>query len=135
MWKVLSLVVAGAVVGGCGIFGPGEERVIGAIDASVSDFFVVPDSAAAGQAFTVTVITIGDGCYQPGDTQVTVDGNVAVIVPYDIVKGYNACISVAISLEHQASLQFNTTGDAQVIVRAVSLQGSPLEFTEVVRVY
>ena len=134
MWKVLSLVVAGAVVGGCGILGLGGERVIGAIDDVRPGFFVVPDSAAAGQAFTVTVITFGDGCYQPGDTEVTVDGNVAVIVPYDIRES-GSCILLLVPFEHQASIQFDTAGDAQVILRAVNGRGFRVEFTEVVRVY
>ena len=129
------LVAAGLLMGACGIFGPDEERVIGRIDSDSDPMFIVPDSVAVGQAFTVTVVTGGDSCYRNGDTEVRIEGNIAVVTPYDFRRNADVCFSLLQFFDHQATILFDVTGGAQVKLRASTLLGDPIELTRVVQVY
>ena len=52
--------------------------------AGVPPLLQTPDTVTARIPFVVTVRTIGGGCIDPGDTQVTVLGSVIEVRPFDV---------------------------------------------------
>jgi hypothetical protein len=116
----------------CGILGP--DRVLGSIE-SRSDFSV-PDSVRAGEPFVATLITGGGGCHAKGDTDVFVEGNTALILPYDRLHRADICLTILLRFDHSVTLRFDTPGEARVIARVLDLRsGAQLELTELVEVY
>ena len=129
MQRPLIFVLAGLLVSACGILGPDEKLVIGAIDIfNLDDIdpLVVPDSVAVGKEFLVTVTTTGGGCYRAGNrTDVEIQGNVATITPYDYrYIGGDACILPLYYFTHETTLRFTEAGEAKVILRGRGDNGS-----------
>ncbi|HUP51566.1 MAG TPA: PH domain-containing protein [Longimicrobiales bacterium] len=126
------LVPALFTLAACGILGP--DRVLGSLE-SRSDFSV-PDSVRAGEPFVATLITGGGGCHSKGSTDVFVDGNTALIVPYDRLRGDDICTTILLRFDHSVTLRFDTPGETRVIARVLDLRsGEQLELTELVEVY
>jgi hypothetical protein len=112
-------------------------RVPGRIDLDEqrSSFLQVPESTGAGQSFEVTVVTSGDGCQSIGDVEVTLEGDVANLVPYDIrTLDSRPCTLEIKKFVHVITLQFDAVGEARVILQAEDLYGQPIEFVEIVQV-
>ncbi len=81
-----------------------------------------PDTVAVGQSFTVTVTTTGpNGCWRKDHTEVSGDGLVAVISPYDFDRRdedpNTACHQAVVYPEHTAELRFDAPGAATIRVR------------------
>lgn len=77
-----------------------------------------PEAVRVGERFTVTVTTVGlDGCWQPVDEEVTVDGLAASIVPFDREEEEGvACTQALVSLDHPVTLSFEQAGEAVIRV-------------------
>lgn len=122
-----ALLVAAAVAGGCGILGPGEERVLGVIESYGEPLVVeAPDTVVAGAEFVVMVRTYGGGCTSKGPTSVDVSGNTATVVPWDRESGANVCTLILKYFRHTAAVRFGTPGDAVLIIRGRKEPGGEL---------
>ncbi len=113
MRRLLMPVLAGLLVGACGILGPDEKRVVGELV-----YVAVPNSVLVGEPFTVTVVTIGDQCYWKGETEVRIQGNVATIAPNVYVDmSPDACPLAPNRFAHEATVRFLQVGEAVVVFR------------------
>jgi hypothetical protein len=108
-----------ALAMGCSSITYPEERVIGVITGFNADdpHVAVPDTVAAGESFAVTVRTYGGGCTRKGETETEIDGLRATVTPYDIQTRADICTDILKQFTHTASLRFNETGTARVVVR------------------
>ena len=71
--------------------------------------------------------TVGATCDEgSADTEVTVDGLEAVVTPYDIVGGWDVCISLPAFFEHKAEIVFEDPETAQVVLRYGHRESAPL---------
>jgi hypothetical protein len=89
-----------------------------------------------GEPFAVVVQTVGGGCVTKGDTEVTVEGMRATIMPYDIRALRAICPSDVAFLGHTAVIRFDGAGTAEVVVQGLRQPGDELvsvERTVVVR--
>lgn len=104
--------------------GPGDATE-GSIEA--------PGQVRVGERFTATVTTVGlDGCWEPLDERVSVDGLDAVIVPFDTdgAEEGAVCTQALVFLDHPVELSFEEAGEAVVRVegrRVVGIDGSESE--------
>ena len=117
MRRLLTLVLAGLLAGGCSILGLDKQRVLSEL-ASL-DSVVVPDSALVGEAFTVTAVTVGDLCHSRSQAELRIRGNVATITLYhyrDPVS--DVCIARHIYVTHEVTVRFAAAGEAYVVLRA-----------------
>ena len=102
----------------CSLFGR-RVRVVGEISTfSEQDAIVVPVSVQSGASFEVTVITLGGGCTEQGETEVEVQGLSADITPYDyqlIPPPGTACPLYGKEYRHTATLSFAEKGTAMLL--------------------
>lgn len=121
MLRVLPLALVALALGCDTATEPEEVRVVGVITGFKPDDpqIVTPDTVNAGEEFTVSVSTYGNGCVEKGSTEYEVDGLDATITPYDIeIRGGTiACTDVLKELTHTATLQFAGAGIARVTVQ------------------
>lgn len=112
------LVAAALVLGGCGILGPDEEEVLGAIE-FYGDPFVLeaPDTVTAGEEFTASVRTYGGGCITKGSMSVSIEGQLATLVPVDIQSSAGVCTLELRLFSHSAGIRFDGRGDAVIRVQ------------------
>lgn len=103
--------------------GPGAGRVVGIIDGgqSLPQVIDAPAQASLGQSFSVTVSTIGNSCVRPAGADVTIDGLVATITPYDVefVTGVT-CLDIPKASPHVLQLSFGQAGTATIRVKGRS---------------
>lgn len=123
------LLVLAAV--GCELVTDGEirrERLLAHIrhyhDPAVLE---VPDTVAVATPFEVIVRSYGNGCVDQGDTELTVSGRAAEIVPYDhfvthMPSNY-ACTDELRTFAHRATVRFDAVGSATVTARGRVLPG------------
>lgn len=98
-------------------------RVIGIIDAgqSLSQVINAPTEASLGQSFSVTVSTFGDSCVHAAGADVTIDGLVATITPYDVVVvGNGVCLDYLKAYPRVVALSFGQAGAATIRVKGRS---------------
>lgn len=97
-----------------------DGRVLGAIAGYHKDDPQIEIMTAPGSA-TVKVTTYGGGCHSKGETEVQLRGREAVVTPYDylVAPPGTACTLQLISFVHEATINFGTTGPAQILVRGV----------------
>ncbi len=113
----------------CGIFET-RERVVGEITSfSEQDAITVPAVVQQGTSFTATVITLGGGCMEQGETEVKVQGLRAEVTPYDykITPPFGAvCPLYGQDYIHTATLSFAERGTATVLFhgRQVTVNGA-----------
>jgi hypothetical protein len=70
-----------------------------------------------GRDVRVAVITYGDGCYRKGETQVTLNGMVADVRPYDLLQPPGTvCTRQLVAGTHEAVITFPATGVARIRV-------------------
>ncbi len=118
MNRVLPVLISTLCFGACDLFGPDEQRVLGIIGEREDSENVFPAVVDAGSPFEVTVHTFGSGsCTRPDNTEVSVDGATAVISPYDIRIHRDACTSDLRAFPHPLTLQFDSSGDAVIVLR------------------
>ena len=110
---------------GCGIFGPGETRVLGNIQVEFPEdgpgrpLIEVPDTVSVATPFTISITTgVGD-CIRGGETDVNVTGNSAIITPYDYARtGGGICLLYLQYYEHIALVTFDARGAATVVIHS-----------------
>ena len=108
------LVAVATLLTGCGLL-TGPEAVIGRVAAVDA-----PDTVRAGEAFTVTVQTVGsNGCWRADRTEVDLGALRAVVTPYDVEdrESDEACTMALVDIIHEATLTFERAGTAEVVVR------------------
>ena len=100
---------------------PGPGRVVGIIDAGQSFPQVIdaPTEASLGQSFSVTVSTFGNSCVTAAGADVTIDGLVATITPYDVVVG-GVCLEYLKAYPRVVQLSFGQAGAATIRVNGRS---------------
>jgi hypothetical protein len=105
---------------------PEIQRVIGRIDPrhTVVPVIVAPDEARANVPFTVIVHTVGPSdCTKPDGDDLVVQGDLARIVPYDVVPipGHSTvCRNDYAFHEHRLSVTLSRAGTARVRVVGLS---------------
>jgi hypothetical protein len=105
---------------------PGKQRVIGQIDPSHTavPVIVAPREVEAQAPFSVVVNTFGSyGCSTPDGQDVSEDGDLVRIVPYDIVPrpGHTeVCPAERKVHEHHVSVVFRNRGEARLRVVGTS---------------
>jgi hypothetical protein len=102
---------------------PRPERVVGLIDAGQSFPQVIdaPTEASLGQSFSVTVSTFGNSCVRAAGAEVTIDGLVATITPYDVVAvGSGVCLDYLKAYPRVVELSFGQAGAATIRVKGRS---------------
>lgn len=92
-----------------------------------------PDTVTAGEAFPVTVTTLGSSaCWEIARTEVDNDDSSARIVPVDRnlmgTEGAEVCAAVVIELDHELTLTFTEVGQAVIAVTGREVVG--VEFSE-----
>ncbi len=116
-WLLLFLILLLAACDGSRV-----EREIGIIESDTSlgeEVISAPMTVQASVPFEVIVRTYGGGCIEPDGLEVEIEGNVAVLVPYDlyITPGRNeACPLIFEAEPHAAQLTFNESGSATIRV-------------------
>jgi hypothetical protein len=98
------------------------ERVVGTIDVGVTNQQVIdaPAEASSGQSFTVTVSTFGNSCVTASGADVTIDGLVASITPYDVVVSGVTCLDYLKAYPRAVQLSFAQVGAATIRVKGRS---------------
>jgi hypothetical protein len=90
----------------------------------------LPDTVEPGVPFTVTLETYGNGCYRKGTTEVTQEGDSALIVPLDYRSlTADACDDILLTFEHEALLSFDASGENTVIVRGRGESGTVQDYS------
>jgi hypothetical protein len=88
-------------------------------DQSAQDALKAPDAVQAGEAFTVTVTTVGNGCVRAGDSAVLLAESNAAVMVYDFTTATQPgvpCTAILKYLQHDVSLRFATPGQALIRV-------------------
>lgn len=79
-----------------------------------------------GRAVWVSITTFGPGCYRRGETEVEVQGLEAVVAPYNYAPlPGSPCTRDLRSFEHTATLRFEVSGTARILVRGLSTATHP----------
>lgn len=117
-----------ALLTGCDVLsGPdfSESRQVAALVLSdpYTETLSAPDTVVAGVPFEITVLTVGGGCVKLGDTELSVEPQMAELRPYDRVltpRGENAACTLELTyLPHTVLVTFSEPGRA--VVRAVGV--------------
>lgn len=120
----------------------GEVRVLGTvyIEGIQPDMqrpaIELPETVSVATPFPVSVTTQVGGCTRGGETAVEVNGNSAVITPYDystsILDGGSdlICTDNLGFAEHIAQVTFGAAGEGTVVVRSRTshLDATPIEY-------
>lgn len=79
----------------------------------------VPEPIASGVAFSVTVTTYGGGCLSADSLDIAIDGDVAVLTPWDrwFQPAGTACSAELLRLPRQGEVTFATAGGKTLRVR------------------
>jgi hypothetical protein len=117
LFSAAALMLAAA----CSLTGSGDreyERVPGVLATSIEGEVLVeaPESATAGQTFTLRVVTQGSGCRRTAEPEVSVSGLQAEVKIWDEYPVDGACSRDLLPLEHTVSLRFEQRGTATVRV-------------------
>lgn len=95
----------------------------------------VPAQAFVGQPFTVVITTWSGGCIGEGDTDVRVNGQTAVITPFEKETSPEggACIDVLLKSTREARVTFNAMGTGTIRVLGRAERGAGSEIVTVTR--
>lgn len=86
----------------------------------------VPEAAAVGEPFVVSVRTRGSGCLTAGSTRVRRDGMAADVRPYDLDVGERDCDTGVRFHQHVATLSFDQAGPAAVRFIGIGYPGGEI---------
>jgi hypothetical protein len=120
MRTILPLLIALFLAGCELITGVHEDRTVGWIGYPDDLAIEMPEAVQAGEAFTVTVRTVGgNGCWQRHRTDVSLSGLSAAITPIDahVRRRGTMCTQAIIDIIHEATLRFDEAGIAEVEIR------------------
>jgi hypothetical protein len=95
---------------------------------------VVAATARVEAPLRVAVTTYASGCSRKGDTQVSVNGAVAEVRPYDLYDVEGDCPDVVTEYVHEAQVIFDQPGTATLQVRGRTADGRTLVETRTVTV-
>lgn len=100
----------------------GVHPVVGHVDFDgpyFHDTVEVADTVTATVPLEITFRTAGGGCHKGGDTEVRMDGQSAVVTPYDSLFVYpgGACTDILASFWRTAIVVFPDPGSASVELR------------------
>lgn len=115
--RILSSALFASIALACSPFGPDRERVVAALALGVPPVIEVEDTVQRGRSFSVTVRLRGGDCLEKGGITVDQNGSTAVVTPYQYKVEEDVCIARGLIYEQVASITFNTSGPATVIVR------------------
>ena len=104
---------------------PGWLRVVGTIEAYGDDPRI--SLTQEGRTVSISVFTMGRlGCFEGGETEVTVEGLQATVTPFDYHAPPNThCPHRGETLEHEAILEFETSGVTRITVHGLSKKDDP----------
>ncbi len=110
-------------------------RVVGEISSfGQENAITLPKSVQSGESFEITVITLGGGCMEQGETEVEVQGLQADITPYDyriIPPAGTACPLYGEDYPHTVGLSFAEKGTATLLFHGIkSAADKDIETTE-----
>lgn len=133
------------------IFGSGGTRVVGILQLNASAapdprtgtkypggavpldeleaVVTVPDTVQAGVDFNARIATVGLGaCYEAAGAETELSANLAVVTPFDRVKGSEdedelVCTLAAVTLPRTVRLRFSEPGEAVVRVKGRKIIG------------
>jgi hypothetical protein len=131
MIRAVIAVVLALLLGACAMPLPtetSESRDIGFIRGFNTDDprISMPDSVARGASFDVTVVSYGNGCVSRHSTQLLLQPSGATVIPFDATKRHFACPDILLSLEHRATLHFQTPGERRIVFRGRTLPDSTI---------
>ena len=113
-----------SVLSGCGILGLDTATRIGVLATNPLSpslgrvqSISVPDSVNVDEEFTVIVYTEGVDCDKAASTRVDIQGNVAMITPYDTYQTRGNCITLPAFFEHRAKIGFTQKGQGTILIR------------------
>lgn len=93
----------------------------------VGPTYSVQAEASVRRPGTVRVVTFGNGCFRQGHIDVSIDGLVALVEPYDSVcVGCGACLDIGRTFTHVATLPFSDPGVATVRIIGLVVPGDTL---------
>ena len=126
-----------SVLFGCDILGLDTATRIGVLASNPSppgrvQPIFLPDSVAVGEEFTVIVYTKGIDCDKAHSTRVAIEGNVALITPYDTYQIRGNCITLPAFFEHRAKIIFTHKRQGTILIR-VRISESNRELQTLVR--
>ncbi|MEQ9568613.1 MAG: hypothetical protein RLN75_00355 [Longimicrobiales bacterium] len=112
-----------AILGGCGLVSPKEERVPSVIEylsPPLPFVFGYPDTVTAGQEFDVRLRTYAGGCREPGSVGVERSSLVITLRPEDVrVSGGRDCPANLQYFAYDVTLRFDNPGSAVIRVLGV----------------
>lgn len=125
MFAALAALSFAAMASGCSLStDPPETRLIAYIEGLDTDDpqIVVPATATAGTAFTVSISTIWqNGCVRMGQTEIAVEQEWVLLTPTDIIVGATAdCVNGVKRFTHTPSVRFDNPGEYTVYVQGRS---------------
>ncbi len=111
--------------------GTQEQRVIGTIDAgnTLERVIQAPAAASNGRSFAITVSTFGNSCVASAGADLTIDGLIATITPYDVIAD-GTCLDYLKPYPRALELRFDGVGTATIRVRGRSFYQPGLVVTE-----
>jgi hypothetical protein len=108
------------------------ERRIGYLDSHAGNPVIrAPESAAAGQTFTVTVTTLGNSCTRAHGAEVSSDPEfplLRIVRPYDLHRTAGTCLDIGIPLSRDVPIRFDQAGQAVIRVVGESHPELPNQF-------
>jgi hypothetical protein len=119
--RALPIAVAALSMGCHSSLGP-TARVVGIIDVGQTSQEVIaaPAEASLGRSFSVTISTFGDSCVRAAGADVTIDGLVATITPYDMIVSTGTCLDYLKAYPRAVELKFTQAGAATIRVKGRS---------------
>ena len=116
---------------------PGSGRSVGVIQRGSRSLGAIlsPDTVQVGAVFQATVNTWGSSsCTIPDGVDLTLQGNLAIVTPYDRSPTGNAVCTADISPRpHHVTLRFTSAGAATIQAIGYRLDGSGRALTSVDR--
>jgi hypothetical protein len=110
----------------------GWSRVIGFINPLLSSIQMVqaPISVGAGEPFSVVVSTLGSStCTRADGATVTMDGDLAVLTPYDrVAPAGTGCTRDLVAFPRRTTVRFAQTGVGRLQIQGQDGRGQPIIF-------
>lgn len=117
----------------CNVLGPGEHRLVGQLATGMAAAAVeLPDTATTAVPFAAVIWTSGGGCSRADGTDLSVEGRLARITPWDIHEDAEICPAVEQFFKHQDWVTFNIPGEARVVFNVRNQSGELIQIDRTV---